>query len=228
MNHKFELREVLRDFVFGMEDGLVSNLGLVLGVYMGSGDSFAIILAGLASMFTGAFSMSAGSYLAAKSQREVYEEEMKDAQQELEKNPKGHLKEMCTQLRKEGFDRDEVGIICKHYIRHNQRTYRESYVQKKVGIARNKLELPMRNAIMMFFSFLLGSSFPILPFILAKENIAVIIAPIVTIIMLFVVGVFKTHYTKRSPIASGLQVVLVGLGAGIIGYIVGLVLSMMG
>ena len=60
------LKNVIRDLVFGMEDGLVSNLGLVLGVYVGGGDTYAILLAGLASMFAGAFSMSAGSYLSAK------------------------------------------------------------------------------------------------------------------------------------------------------------------
>ena len=225
---KFDIRDVIRDFVFGMEDGLVSNLGLVLGVYMGSGNAFAIILAGLASMFAGAFSMSAGSYLAAKSQREVYEEEMNAAQLELEKNPQKHLKEMGTLLRKEGFDKNEVGIICKHYINHNQRTYMERYVQEKVGIARSKLDLPLRNALMMFFSFLIGSAFPIFPFIVATEMHAVIIAPIITITMLFIVGVAKTRYTKRNWLRSGLQVVLVGVGAGIIGYLVGFILSHIG
>ncbi len=219
------LRGVVRDFVFGMEDGLVSNLGLVLGVYVGGGSASVIILAGLASMFAGAFSMSAGSYLSAKSQREVYEAEIKAAEREVKKNPLKHLTEMSVLLRKEGFDKKEVDVICTHFARHNQKTFAKNYIQKKVGLFKRRFDLPWQNAITMFFSFLAGSAFPIVPFILFTGMEAAVIATVLTIITLFTVGVAKTRYTGRAWYTSGLEVVLVGLGAGIIGYVVGLLVG---
>ena len=114
---KNNFSNIIRDFVFGMEDGLVSNLGLVLGVYVGGGGHYAIILAGMASMIAGAFSMSAGSYLSSKSQREVYEYEISEAKEKLKKNPKKYLKEMGGLLKKEGFygifrNRKKLTYIC--------------------------------------------------------------------------------------------------------------------
>jgi vacuolar iron transporter family protein len=215
------LKRCIRDFVFGMEDGLVSNLGLVLGVYVGGGDGFTIILAGLASMLAGAFSMSAGSYLSSKSQREVYEHEMRNVTKSLKENPKKYLKEMSGILKLEGFDQDEIEALLHHFEHHNQSTFITNYIQKKVGISEDKLEHPMYNAVTMFFSFLVGSLFPIIPFILIGGGTAAIVATSLTICALFAVGAAKTHYTHRNWFKSGVEIMIVGLGAGIIGYLVG-------
>ena len=222
-----KVTDLVRDFVFGMEDGLVSNLGLVLGVYMGGGGSFTIILAGLASMFAGAFSMSAGSYLSAKSQREIYENEIESTRRELEKNPSQCVSEMKKILRKEGLTPKDVDSLFKSSPSTKHPEFVCNYmVQNKVGISAKKLELPFKNAAAMFVSFLIGSAFPIAPFIFFKEMTASIIAAILTVIALFFVGFAKSTFTKRSGIKSGIEIVIVGLIAGSIGYIVGLILSM--
>lgn len=220
-----ELRNHIRDFVFGMEDGLVSNLGLVLGVYVGGAGVDIVILAGLASMFAGAFSMSAGSYLSAKSQREVHEHEIAVAKKELKKNPKKYLQEMKRILIREKFDSDEVHSILYHFEHHNHDTFVTNYIQKKVGISEEKLDHPLRNAIMMFFSFLVGSCFPILPFIIFDGLLSVWVAIGMTVAALFAVGWMRSQYTHRAAWESGLEVVFVGLGAGVVGYLVGLLLG---
>jgi vacuolar iron transporter family protein len=221
------MREQIRDFVFGMEDGLVSNLGLVLGVYAGGAGS-AIVLAGLASMFAGAFSMSAGSYLSAKSQREVYECEIKEAKNALKKNPKKYLQEMRQLLKKESFDEDEIHALLHHFEHHNQSTFVTNYIQKKVGISESKLEHPLKNALTMFLSFITGSIFPVFPFIFFTNSTAAIVATTLTVIMLFMVGLAKTYYTKRSKFKAGMEIVLVGVGAAIIGYLVGRLFGVIG
>src|SRR3989344_6422911 len=114
------LKNVIRDFFFGMEDGLVSNLGLVLGVHIGGGSTYVVILAGIASMVAGAFSMSAGSYLSAKSQREVYEHEIAVTKRDLKKDPQQALREMRSILKKEGFDQDEIKVMIRHFEQHNR------------------------------------------------------------------------------------------------------------
>lgn len=222
-----KMKEQVRDFVFGMEDGLVSNLGLVLGVYAGGAGSV-VVLAGLASMFAGAFSMSAGSYLSAKSQREVYECEIKEASDALKKNPKKYLKEMRHLLKDEGFDEDEIKALLHHFEHHNQSTFVTNYIQKKVGISEEKLEHPVQNAMTMFSSFIVGSMFPVFPFIFLSNSNGAILATVLTVIMLFVVGVTKTIYTKRSKFKAGMEIVLVGIGAAIIGYIVGRLIGVIG
>ena len=227
-------KELIRDFVFGMEDGLVSNLGLVLGVYFGGGDAYAIILAGFASMFVGAFSMSAGSYLSSKSQRQVYEQEMKIAREDLTKNPRKCYSEMRSSLIKEGFSKEEVDDLLKKSSRYEHPKFICNYmVQKRVGISIKKLEIPFKNAFTMFCSFLVGSSFPIIPFLFSKLKFislfqAGIIASILTISALFSVGLAKTYYTRLNKLKSGLEVVLIGVGAGIIGYFVGWLVSFLG
>ncbi len=220
------LSELMRDFVFGIEDGLVSNLGLVLGVYVGGGSNLMVVLAGLASMFAGAFSMSAGSYLSAKSQREVYEQEITSTRKYLEKNPQKCIGEMKSILVKEGLSRKEIGSLFKDHSRKKHPEFICNYlVRKKVGISKKKLDLPFRNAFTMFLSFLVGSAFPITPFILSSGMTAVTYAIVLTIIVLFLVGLSKTYYTKRNWFKSGIEIVLVGIGAGIIGYLIGNLVS---
>jgi len=227
-------KEVIRDVVFGMEDGLVSNLGLVLGVAAGGGDASTIILAGAASMFAGAFSMSAGSYLSSKSQREVYEHEIETAREDLSKNPRKCYTEMCSALVKEGLSKQEVDHLLKKSSRYKHPEFVCNYmVQKKVGISKEKLEVPFKNAFAMFFSFLLGSAFPLLPFLISKYDglslfQAGVIASLLTIAALFGVGLAKTYYTTLDKLKSGLEVVLIGLGAGLIGYLVGWVVGRLG
>jgi len=227
------VKEVIRDFVFGMEDGLVSNLGLVLGVYVGGGDAFTIILAGFASMFTGAFSMSAGSYLSSKSQREVYEHEIETARNDLTKNPRRCYEEMRSSWMKEGLSKEEIDRLLKKSSRYKHPEFVCNYmVQKRVGISKEKLEVPLKNAVAMFFSFLLGSAFPIFPFLISKLNHlqlfpAAVISSTLTIAALFGVGWAKTTFTKLNWVKSGIEVVLIGLAAGIIGYIVGLAVGLL-
>jgi vacuolar iron transporter family protein len=220
-------RGVVRDFVFGMEDGLVSNLGLVLGVYVGGGSQFAVILAGLASMFAGAFSMSAGSYLSSKSQREVYECEIKETQKALEKSPKKYLKEMKKVLKSEGFDEDEIGALLHHFEHHNKSTFFTNYIQKKVGISKEKFDHPLKNAGTMFVSFLFSSIVPIAPFFFGANHKVAAISVILTVCALFLVGWVKTIFTKRNWLKSGLEIALVGIAAGFIGYLIGWLVSLL-
>ncbi|MBU0456885.1 MAG: VIT1/CCC1 transporter family protein [Nanoarchaeota archaeon] len=216
-----ETKNLVRDFVFGMQDGLVSNLGLVLGVWQGGGGKFAIILAGLASMFAGAFSMSAGSYLSAKSQREVYEREIKVTKDEIKKNPEKFIKEMRIILKKEKFDKNEIDAMCNHFLRHNESTFIKNYIQKKLGLSEERFDMPVKNAFTMFLSFLAGSVFPISPFFFFSNGIAAMVATILTIAAFFIVGVIKTIYTKQNWFRSGIEIFIIGIVAGIIGYLVG-------
>ena len=229
-----DVKDAVRDFVFGMEDGLVSNLGLALGVSAGSGDASTVVLAGAASMFAGAFSMSAGSYLSSKSQREIYEHEIETAREDLKKNPRKCYKEIRSSWMEEGLSKEEIGRLLKKSSSYKHPEFFCNYmVHKKVGISKEKLEIPLKNASVMFFSFLFGSAVPLLPFLVSKFNHvslfqAAVVAASLTVVALFGVGWVKTSYTKLSRFKSGLEVVLIGLGAGLIGYLVGWAVGALG
>ena len=220
---------LIRDFVFGMEDGLVSNFGLVLGVYIGSGQQYDILLAGLASMFAGAFSMSAGSYLSAKSQREVYEHEIESTKLDLDNNPKKCESEMKKILREEGMGQKGINALFTKTEKKKHPEFVCNYVvQRKVGITKNKFDNPLKNSTTMFLSFLFGSLFPVFPFFIGASLDVLLLAAGLTISMLFFIGWAKSHYTHRNWFKSGLEIVIIGVAAGAIGYLVGWVMGTLG
>ena len=204
-----------------MEDGLVSNLGVVFAVWAAGSNRYTILLAGLASMFAGSLSMSAGSYLSSKSKCEVEEAEIKNLRAKIENKPEKALKDMEKIMEREGFHKDEIKILSKHYKKHSKRNFIENYVQKKLKIHPKKVENPIKNATAMFFAFSLGSLFPIFPFFISNSLFTMLLAFILTIIVLFLVGVIKVKFTKRHWFKSGMEIVLVGVGAGIFGYLIG-------
>ena len=221
------LSKFIRSIVFGMEDGLVSNLGVVFAVWVAGAGQNTILLAGLASLFAGSLSMSAGSYLSSKSQREVYEAEIARTKQMIAKKPKAACRELCIELKREGFDADEIDIMSKHFLEHNEDTFLHNYIQKRLKLNPERFDHPLKNALAMFLAFFLGGLFPIFPFFFSAGVNTIIMSGILAISMLFIVGVLKSRVSHRDWIKSGLEMVILGAGAGVIGYLVGLVFSSM-
>lgn len=215
------LENFMRDIVFGMEDGLVSNLGIIFALWVAGSSRNTILLAGLASLFAGSLSMSVGSYLSSKSQREVYENEIKKTKELIQKRPKFACKELAKTLKSEGFDQDEINIMSKHFLEHNEETFFQNFVQKKLKLSPERFDNPIKNAFIMFLSFSIGSIFPIIPFFFSNNFNAILISSLLTISTLFLVGVTKSVVSHRNWIKSGFEMVVLGLGAGIIGYLVG-------
>ncbi len=221
------LTEFTRSIVFGMEDGLVSNLGVVFAVWVAGAGQNTILLAGLASLFAGSLSMSAGSFLSSKSQREVYEAEIARTKKMIAKNPNKACNELCVELKKEGFDADEIEIMSNHFLEHNEDTFIQNYIQKRLKLNPERFDHPVKNGLAMFLAFSLGGLFPVFPFFFAAGFRTIVLSGVLAISMLFIVGVVKSKVSHRDWIKSGLEMVILGAGAGAIGYLVGLVFSSM-
>ena len=217
------LKGFMRELVFGMEDGLVSNLGIVLAVWVATSDARFVLLSGLASMFAGALSMSAGSYLSSKSVGEVYDAEVMKAKELVRKNPKKASKEMRALLTKEQFDEDEINAMMRHFLHHNKETFAINYIQKKLHVSPKGASHPFHDAVVMFLAFALGSIFPVFPFFFGGSSNIMIASVSLTILVLFAVGIGKSTVTHRNCISSGLEIVMVGIGAGALGYVVGVI-----
>ena len=160
----------VRAGVFGVQDGIVSTFGLVMGVAGAQVSPETVLIAGIAGEFSGAVSMGAGEYVSVKVQRELLE------------------------ARGDGYA--ENGNVSPH----------------RAAIANSGL-------------FVLGAAFPLLPFIVLVGLPAVVLSSVLSVTALFAAGALLTRLTKRSPVASGMRMLVIGGGAGVLGYLVGSLLG---
>ncbi|MEM2873854.1 MAG: VIT1/CCC1 transporter family protein [Candidatus Nanoarchaeia archaeon] len=216
----FEIKDTIRDLVFGMEDALITNLGLVLGVAAAGVPNTNVLLSGIAAMFAGMVSMAAGDYLSTKSQREVLDAQIKEEEARLQR-PGEEYKAIKHLYRAAKLtDRD-----IRHFLKHlntNKKMSLKLLAEEELGIVPEKYENPIKGAIVIFFAYMLGSLFPVLPFLLRNTKLASIIALICTGATLFAVGAYKTKLTKRNWLKSGLEMLTVALLAAAAGYVIGL------
>ncbi len=215
----FDVKDTMRDLVFGMEDALITNLGLVLGVAAAGVPSVDVLLAGSAAMFAGMVSMAAGDYLSTKSQREPLDAQVEEEEEKLSK-PGAEFKAIKQLYRTAKLtDRD-----IKHFLKHlntNKKLSLKILAEEELGIVPEKFENPVKGAVTIFFAYMIGSLFPVLPFLLKDTKIASIIALIGTGLALFAVGAYKTKVTKRDWKKSGLEMLVIAILAAAAGYAIG-------
>jgi len=215
---------ILREVIFGCNDGLVTTLGFLAGVTGSIVQKDVILLAALAEIVAGAFSMSTGAYISSKSQREFYEMEIKREKREIEEDPQ-HEKDEIRQIYKErGFSDDEITILVRR-ITSDKDLWLKFMLREELGLGDEAFSNPIRIGAVMGFSFLIGSFFPLVPYFLFPPGTALIVSSIVSLGFLFTLGALKTRITKMNWLKSGLEMLAVGTGCAVVGYIVGLFVS---
>jgi len=218
MKHHHLLNKI-RSIIFGMEDGLVSIWGLVVGVSVGSHSSSTVILAGLAGAVSAALSMAAGEYLSSKSKRELQDACISKIQRQVKRNKKLALKKLKTHYIQDGFSNKQATMMVKAMARSNKHIIQQ--LVEAEGHTQTTLENPEQNAGYMFGSFILAALFPIGPFIFLPLVQAQQTSLVLTAVMLFIVGSTKAQATRKSWFASGFEMLIIGSLAGAAGYIVG-------
>ncbi len=163
----------IRELVFGLEDSLVSTLGTITGIAVGTQSTYVVILSGFVLIAAESTSMAAGSYLSSRS--------AEDAETETEK---------------------EDGKKFRHKKAH-----------------------PIRGSVVMLISYILGGFVPLFPYFFLSTQQALLPSVVLTIITLFLVGVWSSSYTKRSSVRSGFEMVVISLSAALIGYLIGLLVN---
>ena len=214
-------RQYLRDIILGVNDGLVSILLLVAGVVGGGLDATQVLLTAVAGALAGAVSMASGEYLATKSQEELFQAEMRLEEHHLEHHreiEQAELYEMFGDMGIGGEDLDTlVGIIDKHDT---------AMMKVMAGLEFGVVDAERRNPYMAALAsgvfFLAGSLPSILPFIFVDDTTTGLVAAgILAGTALFIVGVFKTLLTRTNPVISGLENLAIGLGGGVVAFLVG-------
>lgn len=171
---KHPLGESLREMVFGVNDGAIGNLGVVIGLAQATASNRIIILAGLATMFAQMISMSSGNYLSVKSEKEYF-------------NRRGKSRNFG-----------------KEYVAHKD---------------------PLLSSVVMALAVMFGTAIPLIPFFFLESVKGIVPAIVITLFTLFFIGVAKTHFTRKSWLTSGLEMLFIGSSAALAGYLIGTVFA---
>lgn len=214
----------LRAAVFGMNDGLLSNVSLILGVAGASNNPHFIILSGVAGLLAGAYSMAAGEYVSVRSQCELYENQIELERSELELYPQEEAAELAYIYQARGLPANEAEKMAGLIISNPEKAL-DTLSREELGINPNELGSPMGAALSSFFSFSIGAFIPLLPFLLGNYHLNLLISVILTGIALFSVGAILSLYTSRNAIISGLRMLLIGVMAGCATFLIGKLLG---
>lgn len=216
---------VLRAAIFGMNDGLVSNLSLIFGV-AGSGlDRDVVVIAGIAGLLAGAFSMAAGEYVSMKVQREVFEQLIHKEAHEIAAMPDEEERELAGIFEAKGIDPATAASIAADVMKDPQIAL-ETHAREELGIDMRKgLGSPWAAAASSFVTFAIGAAVPLLPFLFTSSDSAVGVSAVLSGVTLFGVGVAMTVLTGRGALFSGTRMLAIGAVAAAITYGVGKLLG---
>jgi VIT1/CCC1 family predicted Fe2+/Mn2+ transporter len=219
--HRSGRSGTLRAVIFGVSDGLVSNLALVMGVAGAAGEhgSF-ILLAGVAGLLAGAFSMAAGEYISMQSQRELFERQIALERAEMEAMPEEEEAEMAALYRAKGFKEDEAKAIAHRLFEDPERAL-DQLIREELGLDPDELGSPLGAAGGSFAAFALGAFVPVLPYLLLTGTAAFVASIGLSLVALFLVGAGVSLLTGRGVLFSGLRQVGIGAAAAIVTFVVG-------
>ena len=214
----------IRAVIFGVSDGLVSNLALVMGVVGAASDSEFVLLAGIAGLLAGAFSMAAGEYISMQSQRELFERQIALEKAEMEAIPDEEEAELAALYRSKGFAADEAARIA-HRIFEQPDVALDMLVREELGLDPDELGSPWGAALGSFLAFALGAIIPVIPFLILSGSQAVGVSLILSLAALFVVGAGVSLLTGRGLLFSGFRQLVIGLGAAVVTFAIGSIIG---
>ncbi|GAA3154240.1 VIT1/CCC1 transporter family protein [Planomonospora alba] len=205
----------LRPSVFGVMDGLVSNFALIAGVAGGTGDTDVIVLAGMAGLAAGAFSMAGGEYVSVASQRELALAEIDVERRELQRHPRAEQEELARMYEAQGVEPELAAEVARQ-ISRDPGTALEVHARAELGVVPGDLPSPWLAAGSSFASFTVGAALPLVPYLLGIAGLAA--SALLSCASLFGAGVLVSLVTARSWWYSGLRQLAVGGGAAALTY----------
>ena len=219
-----ESRSRIREFVFGIQDGLISTVGLLAGVQGATENNIVVIITGVTAMFSGAISMAAGSYLSSGAQKEIFDKEISDAEKLAEREPYIAAEGLLKALSEEGLSREHSYQMVKVLIQQRN-VFLRTFQEKVFGLGSAEINRPLQAALIMGLSFILGAIVPILPYMFSFGVRAFYISSLLGGITLFGVGAFKGKLAGQSLFLSGFKFFLIAVSAAGIGYLIGMIVQ---
>jgi vacuolar iron transporter family protein len=219
--HRTESGGFLRNVVYGFNDGLTANFGLVAGVVGASSTQqhHMVIVAGVAGLIADALSMGSSGYLAAQSQREVYQHEIAMERDEIAMMPEVERDELALIYEAKGIDPDSAHRLATQVMADPQKMLDEQ-VQEELGIGAEEMS-PLREGWVTGLATAVGAFIPVFSFLVLSGTSAIVVAFAVAMLSHFLVGAARSVFTGRGVFRSGFDMFVVGLGVAAAGYFVG-------
>jgi VIT1/CCC1 family predicted Fe2+/Mn2+ transporter len=219
--HRIESGGFLRNVVYGFNDGLTANFGLVAGVIGASAAQahHTVIVAGVAGLIADALSMGSSGYLAAKSEQEVYANEIAMERDEIALMPEVERDELALIYETKGMSAESAHALATEVMANPERMLEEQ-VQEELGIGEPHMS-PLREGWVTGSATAVGAFIPVAAFLFFGGTTAVVIAFVISMLSHFLVGAARSVFTGRGVFRSGLDMFVVGLGVAVVGYFVG-------
>jgi VIT1/CCC1 family predicted Fe2+/Mn2+ transporter len=215
----------LRAAIFGVNDGLVSNLALIFGVAGAGVSSEVILVTGVAGLLAGAFSMAAGEYISMKVQREVYERLIHLEAHEIGTLPMEERDELVEIYERKGVPH-ELASQLADVLMSDPEVALETHAREELGLDVDEgLGSPWAAAASSFLTFSFGAFVPLSPFLVTEGSTAVVASGVVSAITMLAVGAATSFLTGRSVAMSAFRMLAVGASAAGITYGVGTLLD---
>jgi len=216
------LFDSIRELIFGLEDGMVSTLGVIVGVAAGTGQRSVVILTGFVVVAVEALSMAAGSYLSNKSDQELKGKLLDEQKEDIEKSPDQEQDQASRILKEKGYTIDEQVIIMQRLRRSKKRLLSFlAHHDLDMQVHKQPFSTILLSAFIMWTTYIIGGMIALAAFFFVPMTYASVIAVLFVASALFLLGVLKGVFLGISWLRSGLEMMLVSLVAAGIGYAVG-------
>lgn len=221
--HRTESGGFLRNVVYGFNDGLTANFGLVAGVIGAAVEPHIVLISGVAGTLADALSMGASGYLAAKSEQEVYAHEIALEREEIRMMPEVETEELALVYEAKGIERERAREMATEVMQDPARALDEQVREElKIGTAHTT---PLREGWITGSATAIGAFLPVAPFLVLDGRAAIWTSFAIAMLSHFAVGAARSVFTGRGLVRSGLDMFVVGLGVAGVGYVVGDVIA---
>jgi vacuolar iron transporter family protein len=210
----------LRDVILGGQDGLVNMLGIALGVVAAGGSTHVLVVTGIAAAITESISMGAVAYTSFGSDRDFYLAEKEREQKEISTRPEEEREEIAEIYAAKGFKGQLLDDVVST-ITSNRETWVSTMMDEELHLQPVDQQSLVRSAVIVTLATLIGHLIPIVPFMLAARTPAIVLAIALSGVTLFAVGVYSAKTLVGDWRKSGLQMLVIGLGAAALGFLIG-------
>jgi VIT1/CCC1 family predicted Fe2+/Mn2+ transporter len=218
--HRVDTGGTLRAGIFGVSDGLLSNLSLVIGVAGADPEGRFIVLAGVAGLLAGAFSMGAGEFVSVTSQRELFERQIALEKEELEADPEQERRELALIYRAKGLPEEEAEALSQRII-SDRGVALETLAREELGLNPEGLGSPVGAAASSFLAFAAGAIIPVIPWFFGSGWGSFAASVALGGIAMFAVGAGVSLFTGRNPLFAGARQLVIGFTAAAITFWIG-------
>lgn len=216
----------IREVVFGAQDGLVSTFAVVAGLAAAGVGNLVVLLGGAISAMAGVLSMSIGTFLASRAQRQLYETELARERREIRDHPGEEIAELIAALHSRGMARPDAAEVARRIGRHPD-ILLSTLAIFELGLAPQRLGTPVRDALVMAVAFGVASVVPLVSFLFGPALPALALSAVLTLAALFLVGVLKARVAGVSPLRSGLEVAVLAAASGLLSFGLGRLASIL-